>query len=141
MLHRAFSVFILDDQQRVLLQKRATGKYHSGGLWTNTCCGHPRPSEDVRAAAERRLREEMGIEVALAPKGTFMYRANLGNGLVEHELDHVFVGRFNGSPRPDPNEASDWKWESRARIDSDCAENPDRYTAWFPLALRALGEP
>jgi isopentenyl-diphosphate delta-isomerase len=137
-LHRAFSVFVMDDEERVLLQKRAAGKYHSGGLWTNTCCGHPRPAEDIRRAAERRLQEEMGIAVDLEPGGTFLYRANLDNGLVEHELDHLFLGRFNGSPTPDPNEAAEWMWEARSRLEADCQAQPERYTAWLPLALRAL---
>jgi isopentenyl-diphosphate delta-isomerase len=138
-LHRAFSVFVMDDQDRVLLQQRAAGKYHSGGLWTNTCCGHPRPGESVRRAAERRLQEEMGIDVDLAPSGRFLYRANLENGLVEHELDHVFVGRFDGAPSPDPGEAADWRWESRPQLEAAVAAHPERFTAWLPLALRALG--
>lgn len=140
-LHRAFSVFVTDDHQRVLLQRRASSKYHSGGLWTNTCCGHPRPGEDVRVAAERRLKEEMGITVSLAPRGTFVYRANLVNGLVEHELDHLFVGHFNGSPRPDVDEADEWAWETWSRLEADCAAHPERYTAWLPFAMRALGSP
>lgn len=140
-LHRAFSVFVRDDQGRVLLQQRAEGKYHSGGLWTNTCCGHPRPGEDVRKAAERRLREEMGISVALTPRGTFTYRADLENGLVEHELDHLFEGRFNGAPTPDLTEAASWKWETWSQLEADCAARPTRYTKWLPLALRAFGKP
>lgn len=137
-LHRAFSVFIIDDQERVLLQRRASGKYHSGGLWTNTCCGHPRPGENVQRAAERRLKEEMGITVSVAPSGTFIYRVELENGLVEHELDHLFVGRFNGSPIPDSSEADEWMWEDRSRLEADCEARPGRYTAWLPFALRAL---
>jgi isopentenyl-diphosphate delta-isomerase len=137
-LHRAFSVFVVDERERVLVQRRASGKYHSPGLWSNTCCGHPRPGEDVRAAAERRLNEEMGIALSLASRGTFVYQANLGNGLVEHELDHLFVGRFSGEPKPDPSEADDWAWESWSALEAGCAARPERYTAWLPLALRAL---
>ena len=137
-LHRAFSVFVFDDQQRVLLQRRAAGKYHSAGLWSNTCCGHPRPGEDVGAAAARRLTEEMGIRVSLTPRGAFIYQASLTNGLTEHELDHVFVGRFNGDPSPDHGEADDWAWTPVAALEADCATRPERYTAWLPLALRSL---
>src|SRR5690349_17552900 len=101
-LHRAFSVFIRDSNGRILLQRRANGKYHSGGLWTNACCGHPRPDEQTRVAAERRLEEEMGIRCDLSRVNTFTYFADLDNGLVEHELDHVFIGTFSGDPSPDP---------------------------------------
>ena len=109
-LHRAVSVFVFDADGRVLLQRRAAGKYHSAGLWSNTCCGHPRPGETARAAALRRLREEMGVECALEPRGSFSYRAILGNGLVEHEIDHLFVGTFQGSPAPDASEVAEWRW-------------------------------
>jgi isopentenyl-diphosphate Delta-isomerase len=125
----------------VLLQRRAASKYHSAGLWTNSCCGHPRPGEAVRDAAERRLKEEMGIGVPLTPQGTFIYRADLSNGLVEHELDHLFVGRFNGDPNPDRDEADEWRWESWSELQANCAAAPERYTAWLPFALRALGDP
>ena len=138
-LHRAFSVFVVDDEGRLLLQRRAKGKYHSAGLWTNTCCGHPRPGEDIRAAAERRLHEEMGISCRLSPRGSFIYQAALGNGLVEHELDHLFVGRFAGDPEPDPQEAEEWEWVPWPRVVEECAERPERFTVWLPIALRALG--
>jgi isopentenyl-diphosphate delta-isomerase len=137
-LHRAFSVFILDDRGRVLLQRRAAGKYHSAGLWTNTCCGHPRPGEEVRAAAMRRLREEMGISCDLEPRGTFTYQAHLDHGLTEHELDHVFVGRFDGDPVPDPAEAGDWAWKRWSEIDAELSQAPGRFTAWFVPAMQAL---
>ena len=140
-LHRAFSVFIVDDDGRLLLQRRAQGKYHSAGLWTNTCCGHPRPGEDIEAAAARRLHEEMGIRCELRPRGTFIYEAELGNGLVEHELDHLFVGRFVGTPHPDVKEADDWAWTPWPRVEAECAERPDQFTVWLPIALRALGGP
>jgi isopentenyl-diphosphate delta-isomerase len=139
-LHRAFSVFVMDDQGRVLLQRRASGKYHSAGLWTNTCCGHPRPGEDIRTAATRRLREEMGITCDLEERGVFIYEAELDHGLREHELDHVFVGRFNRDPLPDPLEADDWAWRRWPEIDAEYMERPERFTVWFAPARRTLSK-
>jgi isopentenyl-diphosphate delta-isomerase len=137
-LHRAFSVFVTDDRGRVLLQRRSSGKYHSAGLWSNTCCGHPRPGETVASAARRRLLEEMGIACALESRGSFVYRAELDNGLIEHELDHLFVGRFIGNPLPDPAEADGWMWVPLSQAAVDCAARPKQFTVWFPLALAAL---
>jgi isopentenyl-diphosphate delta-isomerase len=137
-LHRALSVFVFDGTGRVLIQRRAVGKYHSPGKWSNTCCGHPRPHEGSREAAERRLREEMGVTCTLRPAGRFVYRADLGNGLVEHELDHLFVGEFNGDPVPNSEEVDEWAWTPIAELRSDCATRPDRYTVWLPLALASL---
>lgn|SRR5574341_756339 len=133
-LHRAFSVFVLDPEGRVLLQRRAQSKYHSGGLWSNTCCGHPRPGEDTQAAAVRRLEEEMGFRCALTPLGTFVYRAQLGT-LVEHEYDHVFVGRFDGSPTPDPAEVAEWRWVRLDELEAGLAAHPEHYTVWLARAL------
>lgn len=133
-LHRAFSVFLLDRAGRVLLQRRAASKYHSGSLWSNTCCGHPRPGEGAAAAAARRLQEEMGVQCPLEPAGAFVYRAQLGE-LVEHEYDHVFVGRFDGSPEPDPAEVAEWRWETRGELQADLAAHPERYTVWLAKAL------
>lgn len=138
LLHRALSVFVFDGRGRLLLQRRATGKYHSGGLWTNTCCSHPRPGEGVVEAAHRRLREEMGFDCPLAPACSFVYRAELDNGLIEHELDHVLVGRFDGEPRPDPLEADGWRWAALAEVEADLASSPGRYSAWLPAALAEL---
>jgi isopentenyl-diphosphate delta-isomerase len=140
-LHRAFSVFVIDDDNRVLLQQRATTKYHSAGLWSNTCCGHPRPGEETRTAAARRLVEEMQVACDLVPAGRFLYRAQLGNGLVEHELDHLFIGRFTADPTPAPEEVDRWTWMAWPALVDDCARHPDRYTAWLPKALAALGDP
>ena len=137
-LHRAVSVFLFDDAGKVLLQRRALEKYHSGGLWSNTCCGHPRPGESPADAAHRRLREEMGILCALAPVGHFIYRAPLPDGLTEHELDHVFLGRFLGAPAPNPAEVSAWRWMPVADLVADHARRPERYTAWTGPALGAL---
>ncbi len=136
-LHRAFSVFVLDACDRVLLQRRAAGKYHSGRLWSNTCCGHPRPGEDTRAAAQRRLVEEMGFQCALEPVAAFVYRAPLGD-LVEHEYDHVFRGRFDGEPRPDPREVEAWQWMPLVALEADLAAHPGDYSVWLPEALKRL---
>lgn len=137
-LHRAFSVFVLNSRGEVLLQRRADGKYHSGGLWTNTCCGHPRPGEPVAAAARRRLREEMGFDCALTLAGEFVYRAEVGAALVEHEYDHVFAGRHDADPRPDAAEVSEWRWMAPAAALADARAHPERYTPWFALALAEL---
>lgn len=137
-LHRAFSVFVFDAAGRVLLQRRAIGKYHSGGLWSNTCCGHPLPGESVADGARRRLREEMGIDVALSPAARFTYRAELEGGMVEHEIDHVLTGTWSGTPSPDPAEVEGWRWASPAEVEREMDDEPGRFTAWFPLAWREL---
>jgi isopentenyl-diphosphate Delta-isomerase len=134
-LHRAVSVFVLDSNGRLLLQRRAGGKYHSPSQWTNTCCSHPRPGESPEEAARRRLREEMGMECELRPVLVFTYRAEVGAGLVEHELDHVFVGRSDAEPRPDPEEADAWRRISLDDAAADAAEHPDDYTPWFRLLI------
>lgn len=138
-LHRAFSVFLFDDLGRVLLQRRALGKYHSAGLWSNTCCGHPRPGESTSSAARRRLHEEMGIACELTPRFSFVYSASLGRGLMEYELDHVLTGRFSGTPSPDPREVDTWGWMSLPDLVADCMASPERYSAWLPIALRQAG--
>ncbi len=136
-LHRAFSVFVLDGAGRVLLQRRAAKKYHSGRLWSNTCCGHPRPGEDTGAAAERRLLEEMGFQCDLERAGAFVYRAQLGD-LVEHEYDHVFRGRFDGDPRPDPAEVEAWRWMPLEQLEAELRARPEQYTVWLAEALGRL---
>lgn len=130
-LHRAFSIFLFDDSGRLLLQQRALGKYHSGGLWTNTCCSHPRPAEPLMKAAERRLKEEMGIIVPLEHRFSFRYKAEFPNGLKEHELDHVFFGYWSGAPEPDPSEVEAWAYVPMAELDSDLKRYPHRYSAWL----------
>ena len=138
LLHRAVSVLVFDGQGRTLLQKRAAGKYHSAGRWSNTCCGHPRPGEETLAAARRRLREEMGIDAALAHALTFVYRAEVGGGLIEHEVDHVFLGRFAGEPEPDPAEVEGWEWRDARRLLADLRADPAAYSPWLPLTLERL---
>lgn len=137
-LHRAFSVAVLNRRGELLLQRRALGKYHSAGLWSNTCCGHPRPGEDVEAAALRRLGEEMGLDCTLERRGAFTYRAVLDDTLIEHEYDHVLVGTTDDDPSPDPDEAMEWEWASVPALARRVALEPDRYTAWLPLVLAKL---
>lgn len=134
-LHRAVSVLVFDGQGRLLLQRRAEAKYHSAGLWSNTCCGHPRPGETAEAAAHRRLREEMGFDCPLEPAFAFRYRADLGNGLQEHEYDHVFVGRFPGAPAPNAAEVAEWRWAGLDELVRDAAARPAAYTEWFKILL------
>src|SRR5688572_19216713 len=111
LLHRAFSVFIFNDKGEMLLQQRALNKYHSGGLWTNACCSHPRPGEDTLQAAKRRLQEEMGIETPLTLKTSFTYKTAFENGLTEHEFDHIFTGTFNGEPNINSTEVNSYCWK------------------------------
>jgi isopentenyl-diphosphate delta-isomerase len=134
-LHRAFSIFGFDPQGRLLLQRRAAGKYHSGGLWTNTCCSHPRPGEATGAAAARRLREEMGLGFPLTPAFTFRYEASFPNGLREHELDHVFFGDCAGEPRPDPAEVDGWRYAALDELAREVAAHPEQFTAWLAVCL------
>jgi isopentenyl-diphosphate Delta-isomerase len=130
-LHRAFSIFLFDGEGRLLLQQRAQGKYHSAGLWTNTCCSHPRQGETLQSAAHRRLQEEMGIDVLLEHRFSFIYQAHFDNGLQEHELDHVFFGNFDGIPIPNPAEVSAWRYATVNELDDEIRTYPDRFTAWL----------
>ncbi len=132
-LHRAFSVFVLNDKGEIMLQQRAAHKYHSPLLWTNTCCSHQRDGESNLAAGKRRLKEEMGFEVELEEVFSFIYKAPFDNGLTEHELDHVMVGKYNGTPIINPEEVEDWKWMAPKAIQEDILLNPDNYTAWFKI--------
>ncbi len=140
-LHRAFSVFIFHKEtQRILLQQRAQNKYHCGGLWTNTCCSHPRPGERIEDAAQRRLKEEMGIEATLHAQGHFQYRAEFSNGLIEQELDHVFIGEWMGSePIPiNPTEVMAYQWIERMDLERAIQHHPEQYTPWLILALQLI---
>jgi isopentenyl-diphosphate delta-isomerase len=134
-LHRAFSVFIFDPAGRLLMQKRAAGKYHSAGLWSNTACGHPRPGEVTAEAARRRLREEMGFDCELRAAFEFLYRAELGGALVEHEYDHVFVGTHEGDPAPDPAEVEEWRWVDMDELRRGLRVEPHRYSYWLKAAV------
>jgi isopentenyl-diphosphate delta-isomerase len=137
-LHRAFSVFVFDRSRRLLLQRRAPGKYHSGGRWSNTCCGHPRPGESVEEAAHRRLREEMGFDCPLVKIATYRYTARVGDGLVENELDHLLAGEFEGAPAPDPSEATEWRWADPAAVLREATIAPQRFTAWLRGSLEQV---
>lgn len=139
-LHRAFSILIFNSRGETLLQKRAAGKYHCPGLWTNTCCSHPRASYDIREEAERRLKEEMGIDCGLKEIFSFIYKASLGE-LTEHEFDHVFVGQFEGNPSPNPEEADGWKWISVEDLKKDVRENQEIYTPWFRIIVGKISFP
>jgi len=135
LLHRAFSIFIFNSRGEMLLHKRADKKYHSAGLWTNACCSHPRPGEDTRAAAEKRLHEEMGIVTPLNKAFDFVYRAGFDNGLTEYEFDHVFVGAYNGEIFPDDEEVSDYCFKTIDEIKSSIQSHPQKYTEWFKIAF------
>ena len=134
-LHRAFSIFIFNSKYELLLQKRASSKYHSGGLWTNTCCSHPREGEDTLDAANRRLDEEMGIKTSLRKVYDFIYKAELDNQLTEHEFDHVFYGVFDNDPILNKDEAEDFKWVDMETLNNDIIKNEDNYTVWFKIAF------
>ena len=139
-LHRAFSVFVFDTGGRMLCQRRALTKYHSPGLWSNTCCSHPRPGEATASAARRRLREEMELECELAEVHAFTYRADLGHGMHEHEYDHVYFGTCDLDPRPDPGEVDGWEWIPIGTLLARMERDPGRFTVWFRLAMGELVE-
>ena len=138
LLHRAFSVFIFNGKGEMLLQQRALRKYHSPGLWTNTCCSHPRPGERVEVAAARRLQEEMGIDTPLEKIFDFIYRTEFNNGLTEFEFDHVYTGTYNGSLIPDKNEVNDFCFRSMEDIEQDLERSPEKYSEWFKIAFPLL---
>jgi isopentenyl-diphosphate delta-isomerase len=139
-LHRAFSIFIFNSKGEMLLQQRAFHKYHSGGLWSNACCSHPRPGEDTLAAAERRLTEEMGFNTPLKKIFDFVYKAELDKGLAEYEFDHVFAGEYNGTIKADPEEVSDFCFKELKEIKLSLQSHPQNYTAWFHLAFPRVEE-
>lgn len=137
-LHRAFSIFIFNANNELLLQQRAVSKYHSAGLWTNTCCSHPRPNETIKDAATRRLFEEMGLTTDLTIKTHFIYKATFENGLTEHELDYVLIGHTQAVPVINPDEVHSYKWQDIDTIKQDLKDNPQHYTAWFKIAIEQV---
>jgi len=134
-MHRAFSVFIFNSSGEMLLQQRAIGKYHSAGLWSNACCSHPYPGEDIEMAAQRRLNEEMGFKTSLEKLFDFVYKASFGNELIENEFDHVFVGKYEGEININPQEVNDYSFKSVKAIKQELKEKPETYTAWFHIAF------
>ena len=139
-LHRAFSVFLFNDQGKMLLQQRAFSKYHSAGLWTNTCCSHPKPGESLVKAVHRRLKEEMGIEAHVEKAFDFIYKADLPNELFEHEFDHVFIGRYQGPVLPNQLEVASYLYLSIDEVQLNLQHNPDEYTIWFKIAFSRVAE-
>ena len=137
-LHRAFSVFIFNSQGELLMQQRALSKYHSPGLWTNTCCSHPRDGETVLDAALRRLMEEMGMACEIHEAYTFIYKASVGQGLTEHELDHVFIGKSDAIPVINTDEVASWKYMSIEDLQKDLASYPALYTEWFKITFEEM---
>ena len=138
MLHRAFSVFLFNKKGEMLLQRRALTKYHSGGLWTNACCSHPRPGESNFDAARRRTFEELGFYPEIRNAFSFTYKAEFDNGLTEHEFDHVFVGEYEGPISPDPAEVSEYSYKSMDLIRRELLEEPHLYTEWFKIAFHEI---
>jgi len=136
-LHRCFSIFIFNSKDELLLQKRAASKYHSPGLWSNTCCSHPRPGKKLLAEARKRLKEEMGFTCPLKEQFSFVYRVELGD-LIEYEVDHVLTGRFDGAPKPNKDEADDWQWRDVGTLKKDIKKYPEKYTYWFKKVLNKV---
>jgi isopentenyl-diphosphate Delta-isomerase len=140
-LHRAFSIFIFNNKGEILLQKRAAAKYHSPGLWTNTCCSHPQPNKTMEDCLNQRLKIEMGMVCEMQPWFTFKYKAEFENGLTEHEFDHVFKGFSDELPIPNPDEVADYQYFSVSDLKSDLNENPQKYTAWLKLIIDRITAP
>lgn len=138
LLHRAFSVFIFNTKGEMLLHQRALKKYHSGGLWTNACCSHPMPGEDIATAAHRRLLEEMGFDTIIKEVFTFTYIASFSNGLIENEYDHVFTGIYNGNMYPEENEVKDYCFMCMDDIRDSLLSHPQKFTEWFKIAFPKL---
>lgn len=135
LLHRAFSVFLFDSDNKMLLQQRSANKYHSPNQWTNACCSHPREDESYKDAAVRRIREELGIESELEEKFHFIYKANVGKDLIEHELDHVFVGKYDGEFKLDPEEVSAVRYVTMEELETEMQQHPEHFTEWFKIIL------
>ncbi len=138
LLHRAYSIFIFNEQNEMLLQQRALTKYHSGGLWTNACCSHPYFGEETIIAAQNRLQDEMGFSTTLIKAFDFIYKANVENGLTEYEFDHVFVGKYNGIIIPNDEEVMNWCYKSIIQIEHEIKTTPHLFTEWFKIALPKL---
>ncbi|MBK9290566.1 MAG: isopentenyl-diphosphate Delta-isomerase [Bacteroidetes bacterium] len=140
LLHRAFSIFLFNNDGQMLLQQRAMTKYHSPGLWTNTCCSHPRHEETLEQATSRRLKEEMGMSCDMRKAFDFIYKADVGQGLTEHEFDHVFIGITDDQPEINTDEVASWKYVGMKELYKDVEQHPEKYTVWFKIALKQLQE-
>ena len=135
LLHRAFSLFVMNQHNELMLQKRAAGKYHSAGLWANTCCSHPLKGEDQKEAIHNRIMFEMGFDCDLSELFRFTYYAELDHDMIEYELDRVYIGNYEGEPRPNPDEVSDWQWMNIEALKKDLEENPKQYVYWLKEAF------
>lgn len=140
LLHRAFSIFVFNSGNELMLQRRALGKYHSPGLWSNTCCSHPRPGEDIVEAGHRRLVEEMGFDCDLNEVFSFIYHADVDKGMIEHEFDHVLLGKYNDAPEINREEVEEWKWINISDLSEDIVQNPGNYTVWFRIIFERVKE-
>lgn len=140
LLHRAFSVFIFNSEGQLMLQQRAMDKYHSPGLWTNTCCSHPKPGEDTKQAAHRRMKEEMGFDCQFEEVFSFLYKARFSNELTEHEVDHVFIGVSDELPIINPEEVASYRMADLETIRKEMNENPEMFTEWFKIAFDRVEE-
>ncbi|RYZ56475.1 MAG: isopentenyl-diphosphate Delta-isomerase [Sphingobacteriales bacterium] len=138
LLHRAFSVFVLNSNNEILLQQRATGKYHSAGLWSNTCCSHPMPGESTHAAAHRRLKEEMGFDCPLEPVFHLRYTSEVGNDLIENEYDHIYLGHYDGEVVINEEEAAGFRFISLTELEVWRTNEPEAFTSWFHLAMPTM---
>lgn len=140
LLHRAISIFVFNEKNELILQQRASHKYHSGLLWANTCCGHPRKGEAVSEAAHRRLDEEMGFDCPLEKRFYFIYKADLDNGLIEYEFDHIFLGRYEGVPKINPKEVADWRCIAVEELIRNIRSYPEQYTVWLRIIIEQHAE-
>jgi len=141
LLHRAFSILVFNSEGEMLLQKRSAKKYHTPGLWTNTCCSHQVEGEDIQIGLSRRLKEEMGLDIPYFKKAFhFIYRSDFDNGLTEYELDHVYYAHSDVKPDPNPEEVGDWKYVRLAEVQSSVAKTPHLYTPWFKILLDLIGK-
>ncbi|MDE1823255.1 MAG: isopentenyl-diphosphate Delta-isomerase [Candidatus Micrarchaeota archaeon] len=139
-LHRAFSVFVFNDKGETMMQKRAPTKHSARNIWSNTCCSHPYPNEATITAARRRLKEEMGFDCDLKEAFHFTYKADVGQGLTEHEYDHVFFGFYGKDPKPDPREVSDWKWVGLRDLKKEIAKDPKKFSPWVVMSINRVIE-
>lgn len=138
LLHRAFSVFLFNSKKEMLIHQRAAEKYHGGSLWTNACCSHPQPGEDLKHSAIERLQFEMGLQCELQKAFSFIYHSPVENGLIEYEYDHVYIGFTDDLPIPNPEEVQDYRWVSTADLKNEIAEAPEKFTFWFKKAFQMI---